>query len=595
MSRPHITPSALVSITASVASRAAKKLDADPRVAEGWEWRAGAVSTGAETVSFTAQIAAASDIQCTCLLSPRCFHVLAVVSVLPLIAEGSALDGEAPDGDAPDGDTAPGDAQRARLSSARSAAPGGSSDAQRTTPDDAADDARLSPAQRAAAAEAWRCGEVVLEVGLAQMGTLRLGELLRTAHACRLAGLVRLESAVLAVFEAARDLRERRPTFRLGEASAQLAELLLIADRLRAGDTSFIGAARRRYSPRSGLKLMGIASSPVLKKGYAGVVSYFTDGRRVYSAQEVLPGDIERARDAYGAQLRFGEVSLTHRQAVKRGLLFLRAEVSDDGRLGAGKNVVCSATAHDASLMAPLFDVPLTDQLARADRHEDSRLIFLRGIIALSDERFWLVRGEGLIPLVIAVDDLRFAARDNLTRLAEHAPPLELCLRLHESGAALEPIALRFTPATDEGAHAPSATPDSGEPNVQQPDDLGWLSLDYDRIGKAQIPQDHAQERTNPELPSGASPPAWAPHAIPALFVPLRRRAERMTLAGARSLPTAAMSEVLREAARLERAMAPSAARVLTQLTSRTGPARAWLALHVYLAAAERTLLRASW
>ncbi len=577
MSRPHITAGALASVTASVASRAAKKLDADPRVAEGWAWGEGTVSTGVETVSFPERITQASDIQCTCLLSPRCFHVLAVVSVLPLIVEGAALDGEA-------GEVAPGDAQRAALSAAQGAALSAAQGAPEGSAP--ADDARLSSAQRAAAAEAWRCGEVVLEVGLAQMGTLRLGELLRAAHACRLAGLVRLESALLAVFEAARDLRERRPTFRLSEASCALAELLLTADRLRAHDASFVGASRRRYSPQAGLKLMGIASAPVLRKGYAGVVSYFTDGRRVYSAQEVLPGDITRARDAYDAQLRFGEISLTHRESVRRGLLFLRAEISDDGRLGAGKHVICSATAHDASLIAPLFSVPFAEQLTRADRGEEGRLIFLRGKIAEQGGRFWLVRGEGRsIPLVIAVDDLRFAARDNLTRLAEHAPLLELCLRLHPSGAALEPIAVRFVQETDEEPRAPSAALESGEPTVHPPDDLGFLSLDYDRIGKGPI-----QAHAGPQ-----STPTGAQSTLTARFMPLRRRAERMALAGARSLPTVAMSEVLREAARLERAMAPGAARVLTQLTTRKGPARAWLALHVYLTAAERALLRASW
>ena len=85
--RPAVSPQLLAAIVAAVPSRAVKKLDASPRVADGWTWTIRddrtTVATGAETVT----LAGTADVSCTCLLSPRCFHVLAVLRVLP-ITEG---------------------------------------------------------------------------------------------------------------------------------------------------------------------------------------------------------------------------------------------------------------------------------------------------------------------------------------------------------------------------------------------------------------------------------------------------------------------------------------------------------------------------
>jgi len=74
----------------------------------------------------------------------------------------------------------------------------------------------------------------------------------------------------------------------------------------------------------------------------------------------------------------------------------------------------------------------------------------------------------------------------------------------------------------------------------------------------------------------------------------------RFALAGTESLPSAALPEVAREAARLRAALMGVGADTLTALAlaPREAPAevaRAWLALQVYARVAETTLARARW
>lgn len=551
MTRPRLAPEVLADLVRAVPARVAKRLDASPLAAEAWVWTAAetvTIAAGDETVSLTGDvIRTLADASCTCLLQPRCFHLLAVLSVLPV--EAPSAGGEA-----------------------RGEAPPAAVDEGAPTP--------LSREARASAALAFDVGARLLSAGLSRASTLRMGELLRVVHACRRDALPRLESAALAVYESARDLRERDPDFRLEEAAARLAELLLVSSRLVEGDASreWRGIGRRTYAERRALRLAGLGSEPVLSKGYAGVVTYFTDGESVFSAQELMPGDDDRAVHAYDAQLRFGETSLSHREAARGGLLFASAQVSADGRLGAGKSVVCVATTHDARLVARLFDAPLASQLARAGRGEAHGLVFLRGTFSggAGPDAPSLVVDRGApdadpdasaatLPLALPIDDLRFAFRENLARLAQAAAHVRLVARVTPNEAPLAPVAIGL-------------------------DDGRWFSLGYDRLAARDLPPRGA-ETTRPAT-------ARAPKA-PALDA-VRRRVLRFALAGTESLPSAALPEVAREAARLRAALMGVGADTLTALAlaPREAPAevaRAWLALQVYARVAETTLARARW
>lgn len=540
MSRPRgpaVLPEVLAALTLAVPARAAKRLDASPRAADEWTWVFGesvTVTAGEETVTLSAAgIFRAEDARCTCLLQPRCFHLLAVLSVLPL-AEANAPD-----------EPSAGDAT--------------------TKPPESAGEP-LRPGELATARDAARVGADILTDGLSRVSILRMGELLRVAHSSRREGLPRLESAALGVYESIRDLRDKSPDFRLSEASSRVAEFLLVSHRLAEGDGSptWRGIARREYHPAGSLRLSGIGCEPVVRRGYAGVVTYFTDGERVYSAQEVIPGDIDRAKDAYDAQLRFGETSLSHREAARGGLLFARAEVSADGRLGAGRGVVCVSSARDDSLVERLFEDDAAAQLSRADRGERMGLVFLRGAVRGGAEGAWLDLGGSGVPLENPIDDSRFAYRENLEKLCQAGARVKLVGRIAEPGGPVHPVALLA-----EGSQEPR-----------------WHCVGYDRLGRRDLGASQGPSAPSP----GAAVRAEA-------LEPMRRRMLRFVLAGAASLPGAALPEVMRECARLREALLSTGADGLEALALSAGDrgarARAWLAVHVYLRATTGALSRA--
>ena len=552
--RPEVAAEVLAQLTQAVPPRVSKRLDTRPRVADEWTWTFGTsvtVAAGEETVTLASEgVSRADQATCTCLLAPRCFHLLAVLTVLP-VAEGGATSTES--AHRPEHTTPPELEERER---------------QNERPNETSP---LTEADRALAVEASRLGGTLLFDGLASLSTIRLGELLRLVHACRGQGLYRLEACALGVYEAARDLRAKSPDLRLDDAASRLAEFLLVAHRLGQGDASppWRGIARRRYAPRAGLRLTGIACEPVLRRGYAGVVTYLTDGREVYSAQEVIPGDAERARFGYDAQLRFGETSLSHREAARGGLLFARAEVSPEGRLGAGREVACVAIGADAALLEPLFRESLTEQLARADRGERQGLVFLTGTMRSGRRGFALQSTEALVPLGPPIDEATFPYRENLERLAYANTKVALVARVVEGELEPRPIAVSLL--SEDGELGP------------------WFSLGYDRLTRAHV---------EPASPEAALEENETSAERLSELTPLRRRVLRYALAGRSSLPGAALPEVSREASRLRAALFPTGAEGLEALSTAHEPERVanvWLALHVYLAATSRSLSRSTW
>jgi len=532
-----VLPEVLSALTRAVPARAAKRLDANPRAADEWTWVFGesvTVTAGEETVTLSAAgVFRAEDAGCTCLLQPRCFHLLAVLSVLPLAEAEAPVE--------PKADTV-------------------------ETPPPASAIEPLGASELATAGEAARVGADILADGLSRVSILRMGELLRVAHSSRREGLPRLESAALGVYESIRDLRDKSPDFRLPEAASRVAELLLVSHRLAAGDggPAWRGIARREYHPAGSLRLSGLGCEPVAQRGYAGVVTYFTDGERIYSAQEVIPGDIDRAKDAYDAQLRFGETSLSHREAARGGLLFARAETSADGRLGAGRGVVCVSSARDDSLVERLFDDDPGEQLDRADRGERMGLVFLRGAVRGGAEGAWLDLGGSGVPLENPIDDSRFAYRENLEMLARGGARVKLVGRIAEPGGAAHPVALLV-----EGAPEPR-----------------WHCLGYDRLGRRELGASKAAPAPSHEAEVRAD-----------VLEPMRRRMLRLVLAGAASLPGAALPEVMLECARLREALLSTGADALEALAlssaDRGARAGAWLAVYVYLRAVTGALSRA--
>ncbi|MCA9063567.1 MAG: FAD-dependent oxidoreductase, partial [Planctomycetaceae bacterium] len=263
-SRPVIVPGVLSQLLDAAPARLQKKLDRDPKAAEAWTWQQQEsqwqVICDNETVTLTnGTIESIDSVKCTCLLSPRCFHVLAVLNLLEVrlseVEESGAEAAVFTDSDRP------------------------------TSPDDPAEElaviaeaAVFSDHQRLIAQDMFRCCSEILASGLRSAGTTRQSRLLRSIHNCRAEGLHRLAAAGLRVMQDLRLLRSGDDDFQSSAAVADLTEVLEVSWRLSHSPSqpispavrSLLGTARRQYLPIAGRKLYGLFSEPVLtRSGYA--------------------------------------------------------------------------------------------------------------------------------------------------------------------------------------------------------------------------------------------------------------------------------------------------------------------------------------
>jgi hypothetical protein len=583
--RPTIAPAAAAALLAAVPSRLVKKLDADPEQAAAWTWSEDGTAVTATTpsgervrlVATGGGVARAEDVTCTCLLAPRCLHVAAVVSLLR-----------------PD-DAAPAAASSASASAAAAAA----------VPTPAAESVALTPDHADAIALAWRAAAALVTTGADATGTSAQATLLRAIHACRAAGLHRAGSAATRVLAQIRELRADRPEFALAQLTADLRELLGVLRALAAAGaaapSALVGTARRRYETIGGLRLYGVLSDAVAaRSGYGGVVTYLTDGSgRMFTVSDVAPGDAARAAASYHAAADIGDATLSHRELGRAGLFLGAATASRDGRLGAGKDVRAvraGASVWSEPAIASLWKPSLADQLARLAaasaepierRPAGYDLVFVTGELVVGGGAVGVVLADGrALALVPASDTAELRYRDNLIVLAAHrGKRVHLVGRVRlDRPRVVAPLAVGAVDATD---------------SLVLPDALGGrVNLGFDRLGTAGA--------TGGKLET--PPPAASLDPLLAL----RRRVERVGLAGAATLPPEAGGELHREAAAFTSRMLGGAATALRDLAAaahqgdrradgRRVPvdaerfALAWLRAAAYVDAAERRIAQASW
>jgi len=200
-SRPEIQAERLANLTEKTPDRLRRKLDKPPQAALDWNWLAReaswSIETGNEQVQLHPEknaITSLKQIRCSCLLSPRCYHVLAVLSVLKLASE-----------------------------------PEPSCEPAQETPEAIEDKPTdLSPEQIAAAKTIRAAGAAILSAGSRAAGALLQSQILRAIHDCRGVRLHRLSFAGLRVVENIRRLREDDEAFRTEELTADLLEMLRI-------------------------------------------------------------------------------------------------------------------------------------------------------------------------------------------------------------------------------------------------------------------------------------------------------------------------------------------------------------------------------
>ncbi|MFC7330486.1 hypothetical protein [Marinactinospora rubrisoli] len=593
--RPRIAAGLLAGLLAAAPARVRRRLDAEPDVAEGWEWRREGdgweIAAGAETVRLAgALLTGTEQVCCGCLLSPRCLHLLAVLSVLEA-AEQAADAAAEPSGDGAADSAAPAGPVAPRL-------------------DTAVD---LSADALAAARLAWEAAADVLATGVRATDSLHRAELLRASALSRAARLPRLAALCAAAATGLRD--QPTPRFSLDGHAATLAELLDVAWRLGGGPDrprpaptrAEVGTGRRDYAELGSLRLYGLASeSVVTRSGYAGVVSHVVsadgDGSPVlWRIGDVVPGRADRVRAVYRTGVAFGGLSLAHHELGRTGVFAQRVTASPDGRLGSGTGTTASGSAGVTWWQPPLTELwtePLAAQLTRAlaavatpGGRTGADLLFLDATVAGSGDHGELLAVEGGTSRVLRTPPpatLHRTLAANLTRLAAlPGLPLRLVARpVRGRPGLIRPVAA----AVPAGQRLPAAW-------------AGRINLDLDEIAAGHLTAPAG--RAAPPPPAHSAPDAGAPVEPP--LDRYERTLRRLAEGGRAALIGAGAT-----AARLRRAHLPTAADLLAELAAaarerrRTatgesvapGPDRlalAWLAAMTYADAARASLDQRAW
>ncbi|MFJ7201025.1 MULTISPECIES: hypothetical protein [unclassified Streptomyces] len=616
---PPVAPDVLADAVEQLSARLRKKLDA---AISGWADHASATADGAVEVRFgedatvtlrpgpSGTVTNSEQTACTCLLAPRCLHRAAVLGAAPI------ADGE---GDADGGDDS--GTGRAAGSGTASDTGAGPEAAVPTAPaadvaGAAAAPAAPTAAQVRAATTLWDAAAEALSAGVVAGGAVVQAELLRAAHTARLAGLPRAEAAALRVVRGLRAARERSEGQRLADLTGAFRELLVGTALLASGSagTDAAGSTRRFYEQGGSLRVYGLCREPVLSAtGYGGVTTHLvgSDGAG-YTVSDVRPGGLARVKGAGSASVALGGAVLDHSGLARGGLRIVGATVSADGRLGSGRGV--SATPlrgvdWSEEPAAALFARPVQEAMTAvlADGASEtgapgSTAPSLLGcdvevIGPAGDSVVVRIAGEGpMLRLRPAHPHPELPHAANLRRIAEH-PGLALrVLGRPDLGRAATLLSLAVGPVP--GASVTLRLPGEWK---------GRADLGYDRLQGEHFPRETAGPAACGPVTAGPDPLAEAP------LWRVRRLLETGVAGGRRAVAEAGRgTDAASLSARLTRAELGRAAHLAQALTTEAGRrprdafgrltdpsadayARAWLASAVHLAAAERSLVAASW
>lgn len=414
--RPTIAPDLIAAMIESTPDRVRRRLDRSPEVAASWNWQASeaawAVETGGETVTLPhGHVMSVEQIACTCLLSPRCFHVLACLTRLEVALV------ESPQEEEPE-----------------------------QVGSDAAEDL-VEPAesQRHAARELIAAVTQLLRVGVASGGVVVQSSLLRAVHQCRAEGLHRLAALGLRVIAGTGEIRARAPAADPAQLAEDVADVLETSQHLLGkGPVAgfWIGTARRKQVPVHPRRLQGLFAEPIItRSGFVGAAVYFLgDDGRIYTASDVRTGEAQHARDAYLGGIEIGPLIQPARQLARGSYVGTDLTASQDGRLGRGKGIRIAEqgpSSWRAGAVEERFRRPLPDQwnavYAQAALPADARpagwdFVFLEGTIlgAAGPELLFRATAEAQ-PIRLAIENESEALdfRENL-RMLSHAPGLPL-------------------------------------------------------------------------------------------------------------------------------------------------------------------------
>ena len=573
--RPHVDAGLLGAVLERLPARLRRRLDADAAIAEGWAWavdESGALTVTSEDAAVRlkpdvdAVLRELGDAACSCLLAPNCLHLAAVlIRLKPAAIEAPRV-------------VAEGEASS-------------ETEASVSTPSAAV---ASSGEMRQAAAELIAAMSRLLDAGATGAGLVATGDILRAVHSCQVLGLHRAGGAGLRVAEGLARLRDDDPEFRLRDLRNDIAEALRAARQVHVGrgDRAAVGSARRAYDMVGGLRLYGLFTEPVVaRSGYAGCATWLVDGTgRLWVLSDVLPAPAERAIETYASAAGLGDVSLSHRQLGREGVLLGEARASVQGRLGRGQKVraVSARGARWAeSPLAELFQMPLAEQLMRVwatanepadERREGWSLVFAPAVIAgATGGQLVLNVGDRQLIAVAPAEHQVLAYHENLGVLAA-APGARVLVvgrPVMDRPGVMEVLALGDTP--DGDLELPSSWG-------------GRANLGLDRLARA-----HLHPRESPSRRERS-------HRTPDVVEPLGRRLDRMVLGGRLTLGVAARRGVDQDIAVMRRRHLATGASLLAELatvasdrTPGTALADRWLAATLYEQTVSQRLGAARW
>jgi hypothetical protein len=417
--RPTVSPELIATIIESTPDRVRRRLDRTPNAAASWDWQASeaawSVDTGGETVTLPhGHVLSVEQLRCTCLLSPKCFHVLACLTHLEVVIV-EALQAE----------------QREQV--------------EQVSSDAGEDVVEPEEKQRHAARELVNNVNQLLRVGVANAGVVVQSGLLRAVHQCRADGLHRLAALGLRVIAGISEFRSRAPASDPGQLAEDVADVLETSRHVqsqRAVASFWIGTARRKQLPVRPRKLHGLFAEPILtRSGYSGAAAYFLgEDDRIYTASDVRPGDAQHAHDAYLGGIEIGPMIQPVKQLARGLYLGTEMTASLDGRLGRGKGIRIveqGQSTWQVEAIQKRFRRPLLHQwnavYEQADLPAEARpagwdFVFLGGTVlgAVGPELLFESNGVAQpIRLAIENESETLYFRENL-RMLSHAPGLRL-------------------------------------------------------------------------------------------------------------------------------------------------------------------------
>lgn len=416
---PSIKAELLTEIIEAAPGRVRKRLDRDPAAAANWQWEQTngkwTISAGDETVQLRADdrqtVVDSEMVSCSCLLSPRCFHLLAVVTSLTIASEAE----QAPE--------------------SKSQPPATS----QTEPDQ--NDVEITDAMRGAVQQSLQAIDSLLVSGARASGLIIQSALLRAAHQCRAEGLVNLSASLIRIAEGIQRLRAadehadcdqlRRDTITAIEAAHRL-------NRIASAPKSQLGYARSPFSPNSLKRLTGVIAEPILTlSGYAGVVTHLIgDDGDIYQLVDTRPGNADLINQAYRGGIDLGETTASAQVISRSRIDVQNLTSSPDGRLGKGGKTrwaiqpAKKGHAEDFSTSHSNWKKDIREQISRVfdetsspeePLRRDTNLVCLQGTIVAAKGAgvlFQPANCEATLTLGIAMDHAAVKYRQNLQMLA---------------------------------------------------------------------------------------------------------------------------------------------------------------------------------